>query len=232
MRLLMIIPAYNEAKNIKRVVYSVQETYPEYDYIVVNDGSKDNTAQICKQNRFNFLDLPINLGLSGGIQAGMKYAYQYGYDAVIQIDGDGQHQASYIEKLVDCMEETHADIVIGSRFKEIKKKKSLRMFGSEIIRFLIKWTTHQNITDPTSGMRIYNRKVMKAYTTEMNFNPEPDTISYLIKCGAKVVEAQVQMSERAGGESYLNWKNSIIYMVKVCFSILVIQMFRKRKELE
>lgn len=134
----MIIPAYNEAKNIKRVVYSVQETYPEYDYIVVNDGSKDNTAQICKQNRFNFLDLPINLGLSGGIQAGMKYAYQYGYDAVIQIDGDGQHQASYIEKLVDCMEETHADIVIGSRFKEVKKEKSLRMFGSEIIRFLIK----------------------------------------------------------------------------------------------
>lgn len=132
MRLLMIIPAYNEAKNIKRVVYSVQETYPEYDYIVVNDGSKDNTAQICKQNRFNFLDLPINLGLSGGIQAGMKYAYQYGYDAVIQIDGDGQHQASYIEKLVDCMEETHADIVIGSRFKEVKKEKSLRMFGSEL----------------------------------------------------------------------------------------------------
>lgn len=232
MRLLMIIPAYNEAKNIKRVVYSVQETYPEYDYIVVNDGSKDNTAQICKQNGFKFLDLPINLGLSGGIQTGMKYAYQYGYDAVIQIDGDGQHQASYIEKLVDCMEETHADIVIGSRFKEVKKEKSLRMFGSEIIRFLIKWTTHRNIMDPTSGMRIYNRRVMKAYTTEMNFNPEPDTISYLIKCGAKVVESQVEMSERDGGESYLNWKNSIIYMVKVCFSILVIQMFRKRKELE
>ena len=105
------------------------------------------------------------------------------------------------------------------------------MLGSEIIRLLIKWTVHQNIADPTSGMRIYNRRVIKAYATEMNFNPEPDTISYLIKCGAKVVESQVQMSERDGGESYLNWKNSIIYMTKVCFSILIIQMFRKRKEL-
>ena len=122
MRLLMIIPAYNESENIERVVRSVQETYPEYDYVVVNDGSKDDTAQICKRKHFNYLDLPINLGLSGGIQAGMKYAYQYGYDALIQIDGDGQHQASYIEKLVKCMEETHADIVIGSRFKEIKKR--------------------------------------------------------------------------------------------------------------
>ena len=232
MRLLMIIPAYNEAKNIERVVHSVQEIYPEYDYVVVNDGSKDNTAQICKLNHFNSLDLPINLGLSGGIQAGMKYAYQYGYDAVIQIDGDGQHQASYIKKLVDCMEDTHADIVIGSRFKEVKKEKSIRMLGSEIIRLLIKWTTHQNIMDPTSGMRIYNRRVIKAYATEMNFNPEPDTISYLIRCGAKVIETQVEMSTRDEGESYLNWKNSIIYMIKVCFSILIIQMFRKRKGLQ
>lgn len=229
MRLLIVIPAYNEAVNIEKVVKNVKKIYPEYDYIVVNDGSKDNTAQICKKNGFNFLNLPINLGLSGAFQAGVKYAFEYNYDAVIQIDGDGQHQAQYIKKLISCMEETGADIVIGSRFKENKKNKSLRMFGSELIRTLIKLTAHQDIADPTSGMRIYSKRVIKAYATEMNFNPEPDTVSYLIRCGAKVEEVQVEMSEREEGESYLNWKTSIIYMIKVCFSILVIQMFRKKR---
>lgn len=231
MRVLIVIPAYNEAENIIKVVNNVENTYPEYDYIVVNDGSKDATAKICKNNGFKFLNLPINLGLSGAFQAGVKYAYEYGYDAVMQVDGDGQHQASYIRKLILCMQETEADIVIGSRFKESKKDKSLRMFGSELIRLLINITAHQDIADPTSGMRIYSKRVIKAYATEMNFNPEPDTISYLIKCGAKVEEVQVEMSDREEGESYLNWKTSIIYMMKVCFSIIVIQAFRKKKVL-
>ena len=175
--------------------------------------------------------MPINLGLSGAFQAGVKYAYEYGYDSVMQVDGDGQHQASYIKKLIAYMEETDADIVIGSRFKEHKKDKSMRMFGSELIRMLIRITAHHDIADPTSGMRIYSKRVIKAYATEMNFNPEPDTISYLIRCGAKVEEVQVEMSDREEGESYLNWKTSIIYMVKVCFSIIVIQAFRKKKVL-
>ncbi len=229
MQLLIVIPAYNEAENIEKVVTNVKKIYPEYDYIVVNDGSKDNTARICAENGFNFLNLPINLGLSGAFQAGVKYAYEHNYDAVIQIDGDGQHQASYIKKLITCMEETGADIVIGSRFKEVKKDKSLRMLGSGLIRGLINLTAHHDIADPTSGMRIYSKRVIKAYATEMNFNPEPDTISYLIRCGAKVEEVQVEMSEREEGESYLNWKTSIIYMIKVCFSILIIQMFRKKR---
>ncbi len=232
MKVLIVIPAYNEAENIERVVKTVQKTYPEYDYIVVNDGSKDNTAKICKMNHFNYLDLPINLGLSGAFQAGVKYAYEYGYDSVMQVDGDGQHQAGYIKELIACMEEINADIVIGSRFKEHKKDKSMRMFGSELIRMLIRITAHYDIADPTSGMRIYSKRVIKAYATEMNFNPEPDTISYLIRCGAKVEEVQVEMSEREEGESYLNWKTSIIYMIKVCFSIIVIQAFRKKKVLE
>ena len=231
MRVLIIIPAYNEESNIEYVVKNVIQIYPEYDYLVVNDGSKDKTAKICKDNNFNFLNLSINLGLSGAFQAGIKYAYEYGYDAVMQVDGDGQHQAHFIKKLVAEMEAENADIVIGSRFKEVKKDKSLRMIGSEIIRLLIKLTTGANIKDPTSGMRIYNKRVIKAYATEMNFNPEPDTISYLVKCGAKVIETQVEMSERDGGESYLNFKNSVIYMIKVCFSILIVQIFREKRGL-
>ena len=230
-KVLLIIPAYNEEKNIKRVVENVKKIYPDSDYLVVNDGSKDNTAKICKQNGFNFLNLPINLGLSGAFQAGVKYAYEHDYDAVLQIDGDGQHQASYIKKLIFYMEKTGADIVIGSRYKEKKKEKSFRMLGSEIIRWMIRLTSHQDIADPTSGMRAYSKRVIRAYATEMNFNPEPDTISYLIRCGARVEEVQVEMSEREEGESYLNWKASVLYMIKVCFSIMVIQIFRKKKVL-
>lgn len=231
MKNLIIIPAYNEEKSIEYVVRSIQETYPDYDYLVVNDGSKDNTAKICEENAFNYLNLPINLGLSGAFQAGVKYAYRNDYDAVLQVDGDGQHQASYIRELVACMEKENADVVIGSRFKNVKKPHSFRMLGSELIRLLIRITTGHNIMDPTSGMRIYSKRVIKAYATEMNFNPEPDTISYLIKCGAKIEEVQVEMLDRELGESYLNWKNSIKYMIKVCFSIAVIQMFRKKKVL-
>ena len=232
MKNLIIIPAYNEEKSIEYVVRSIQETYPDYDYLVVNDGSKDNTAKICEENGFNFLNLPINLGLSGAFQAGVKYAYRNDYDAVLQVDGDGQHQAVYIKKLIEHMSEHGSDIVIGSRYKEKEKEKSLRMFGSGLIRFIIRLTAHKDIADPTSGMRIYSKRVIKMYATEMNFNPEPDTISYLIRCGAKVDEMQVEMLERQDGVSYLNWKNSIKYMIKVCFSILFIQVFRKKKVLE
>lgn len=232
MKVLIVIPAYNEAESIANVVDSINQEYSEYDCLVVNDGSKDNTIEICKKNHYNYLDLPINLGLSGAFQAGVKYAYEKKYDAVMQFDGDGQHQPGFIGKLISCMDETDADIVIGSRFIKVEKKKSIRMFGSEIIRKLIRITTHQDITDPTSGMRLYRRRVMKAYVNEMNFNPEPDTISYLISCGVKIEEVQVEMTERIYGESYLNWKSSIIYMIKMCFSILFIQLFRKKKVLK
>jgi len=231
MNCLIIIPAYEEEKNIKKVVDNIVKNYPQYHYIVVNDGSKDRTAQICRENGYNYLDLPVNLGLSGAFQAGVKYAYQKGYDAVLQLDGDGQHQACYIEKLMACMEKNDLDIVIGSRFKENKKEKSFRMLGSELIRLLIRLTVHQNISDPTSGMRLYSKRVIRMYATEMNFSPEPDTISYLIRCGAKVDEVQVEMLEREAGESYLNLKSSIVYMIKICFSIIVIQIFRKKRVL-
>ena len=230
-KVLVIIPAYNEAGSIQTVVENLIKEYCEYDYVIVNDGSADDTGKICRENGYNFLDLPINLGLAGAIGAGMKYAKMYNYDCVVQLDGDGQHDPKYIADMLECMEQTQADIVIGSRFKSIKKERSLRMIGSEIIRGLIKLTTHQNVSDPTSGMRMYSRRIIKRYAEEMNFNPEPDTISYLIHCGAKVEEIQVEMKERLEGESYLNLKASIKYMVKICFSIVVIQVFRKRKVL-
>ena len=128
-KLLIIIPAYNEAENIERVVDNLTENYPQWDYLVVNDGSKDRTAEICREKGYPLLDLPVNLGLAGAFQAGIRYAYQNGYTAALQFDGDGQHEPAYIESMLKKMEQEHLDIVIGSRFCEEKKPHTLRMLG-------------------------------------------------------------------------------------------------------
>lgn len=224
-KVLLIIPAYNEEESIDRVVDELIADYPQYDYVVVNDGSKDSTATICRSNGYRFLDLPINLGLAGAFQAGLKYAYIRDYDCAIQIDGDGQHRPEYIESLV--REIGDYDIVIGSRFVNEDKPKSMRMLGSNLISGIIKLTTGVRINDPTSGMRAYNKKMIKELAFGPNLGPEPDTISYLIKRkGAQVKEVQVQMADRLAGESYLNLKSSVKYMAHMFFSVLFIQFFR------
>ena len=229
---ILIIPAYNEGKSIERVVRNVQENFPQYDYIVVNDGSIDNTAKVCMRNGFNFLDLPENVGLSGAFQAGMKYAYYNGYDCAVQYDGDGQHDARYIADMVALMEQGDYDIVIGSRFVEKKKPKTLRMLGSNLISAAIKLPTRCTVKDPTSGMRLYNRRMMKRHARMYEFGPEPDTLAFLARSGAKIGEVQVEMLERTAGESYLNFARSMRYMTRMCMSIFFIQWFRKPIDLQ
>ena len=229
---ILIIPAYNEGKSIERVVRNVQENFPQYDYIVVNDGSTDNTAKVCMRNGFNFLDLPENVGLSGAFQAGMKYAYYNGYDCAVQYDGDGQHDARYIADMVALMEQGDYDIVIGSRFVDKKKPRTLRMLGSNLISAAIKLTTRCTVKDPTSGMRLYNRRMMKRHARMYEFGPEPDTLAFLARSGAKIGEVQVEMLERTAGESYLNFARSMRYMTRMCMSIFFIQWFRKPIDLQ
>lgn len=229
MKLLIIIPAYNEAENIERVVNNLIENYPQYDYVIINDGSTDDTRKICAKNRFNFIDLPVNTGLSGAIKSGMRYANFYGYDYVVQLDGDGQHDPIYIKKLKEVMDETGCDIVIGSRFKTERKPINARMIGSQILTAAI-WATTRGkyIGDVTSGMRLFNKKMIKRFGYDMHYSPEPDTLAYLLNCGVKIEEVQVKMYERIAGVSYLNFKTSIWYMMKMLFSILLFQWFRKR----
>lgn len=226
MKSLIIIPAFNEEMNIEKVVKSLRENCPNHDYIVVNDGSSDHTADICRKNGFPLLNLPVNLGLAGAFQAGMKYAYIKDYDCAIQFDADGQHLAEYIDDLIEEMK-TGKDIVIGSRFVTEKKPWSARMLGSRVISAAIFLTTGQRIKDPTSGMRLYNRSMIREFGLNLNFGPEPDTVSHLVKRGAKVSEVQVQMQDRMEGESYLNFAKSITYMLRMTISILIIQNFRK-----
>ncbi len=226
-KLLIVIPAYNEEANIEKVVGNLAKNYPQYDYVVVNDGSRDHTAAICRANGFRLIDLPVNLGLAGAFQTGLRYAAENGYDCAIQLDADGQHKPEYIAPMLEALEDG-ADIVIGSRFLTVKKPKTLRMLGSYIISWAIRLTTGRAICDPTSGMRMFNRAMVEEFAQNLNYGPEPDTISYLIKNGAVVKEVQVKMGERTAGQSYLTFYKSVQYMVKMAISILLIQWFRKR----
>ena len=224
--LLIVIPAYNEEENIENVVAFIKNKYSQYDYIVVNDGSKDNTLEVIQKNNFNHIDGFCNLGLFGAVQTGFKLAMKENYDVVIQFDGDGQHSAKYIDAMVKEIENGN-DIVIGSRFVSEKKPFTARMIGSRLIASAIKIVTGKKVMDPTSGFRAYGKACIKDYALDMNNPPEPDTLVYMYRKNRKIKEIQVQMSEREFGESYLNLVNTIKYMSRMMVSIFLIQPFRK-----
>lgn len=226
MRVLAIIPAYNEEESIASTVDEFLAVKTGCDYLVVNDGSSDGTERVCRERGYHHVTHPTNLGLTGGVQTGMKYALSHGYDAAIQFDADGQHVPTYIPTMVAEMEHTGADIVIGSRFVNERKSLSARMLGSRLIAGIIRLTTGQAIADPTSGMRLFNRAMMEQFARRFDFGPEPDSVAYLMRHGAKVREVQVEMRERQAGESYLNFAKSISYMARTCTSILFVQWFR------
>ena len=200
MKLLLIIPAYNEQENIERVIDVLKRDCPQYDYLIVNDGSRDKTEEICIKRGFHFVSHPVNLGLAAAVQTGMLFAYKNGYDAAIQFDGDGQHDPDYVEKMANEIEKGY-NIVIGSRFVDKKKPKSLRMFGSNLIQLAIKITTGKTLKDPTSGMRMFDKAMIKKLAFAVDLGPEPDTVALLVRGGATFSEIQVEMHDRTAGES-------------------------------
>lgn len=226
MKPIVIIPAYNEELNIESVVSDLKE-HTVYDYVIINDCSKDHTVALCNEKGLNYVDLPVNYGLSSAVQIGFKFALEHGYDAAVQFDGDGQHRAEYLKSLFEALEDGY-DIVIGSRFVNQKKPFSARMLGSRLLSFLIRLTTGKKLKDPTSGMRAFRQDVMREYAYGMNYPPEPDTLVYMLKKKKSIVEVQVEMDERINGISYLNPIRSMMYMLEMAVSIIFIQNFRKR----
>lgn len=223
-KVLIIIPAYNEAENIERVVDNIVENFPQYDYVVVNDGSRDNTRDVCKKRGYQFLNLSINLGIGGAVQTGYKYAKDKGYDVAVQIDGDGQHDISYLEKMLPYLENGEADIVIGSRFieKEGFQSSAARRTGIKILSGLIFICTGCKIKDVTSGFRAVNKRFIKIYAENYpNDYPEPEAIVSAVMHGGTIKECPVIMRERENGTSSINFVKSIYYMIKVTLAILV-----------
>lgn len=225
-RVLAIVPAYNEEECLANTVQELTQTCPDVDYLVVNDGSSDATPRICDELALRHIDLPVNCGLTSAVKAGMKYAMRHNYDAAVQIDSDGQHIPSYIPTMAKTMDEEGADIVIASRNLAGGGAVGARGAGAKLITTIIRQTTGAIITDPTSGMRMYNRAMVEKLARGFDLAPEPDTIALLIREGAKVVEIPAEMRERQGGTSYLHFMSSISYMARTCLSILLFQWFR------
>ena len=226
---IVIIPAYNEEKSIVKTVQDICEHAPEFDYVIINDCSTDHTLSVCREHHLHVLNLPVNLGIGGAVQTGFLYAYKNGYDYAVQFDGDGQHDAQYLQEMRDYMIEQNADMLIGSRFleKEGFQSTGMRRFGIRYFSALIKFLTGQKITDPTSGMRMINRDILAMYSESYPKDyPEPESVVAIINSGKKVMEYPVIMRKRMEGTSSISPLKSIYYMIKVSLAIFL-EMLRK-----
>ena len=224
MKILVIIPAFNEQENIMNTISDIEDHCPDMDYIVINDCSKDDTEKVLRENGKHYLSLPCNLGIGGGVQTGYRYACENGYDIAIQFDGDGQHVAKYLDDLVRPIEAGQGDIAVGSRFikREGFQSTGLRRAGIVFLSKLIRLLCGVKVSDVTSGMRAVNRRFIEAYADEYAQDyPEPEAIVAAAMKGAKIVEVPVEMRERQGGTSSINPMRSIYYMVKVSLALIL-----------
>ena len=229
MKKLIIIPAYNESANIENTVKDIVNNAPDFDYVIINDCSTDNTLEICERNGFNVVNLPLNLGIGGAVQTGYRYAYNNGYDIAVQVDGDGQHDPTFLEKMTETMLAENADMLIGSRFieKEGFQTSRARRMGITYFSWLIKLFTRKKITDPTSGLRMINSDIIKVFAESYPRDyPEPESVVHVIRLGKNVREIPVIMRERQGGKSSIRFFSSIYYMIKVTVAILT-ELMRK-----
>lgn len=221
---LIIIPAYNEEGNLEAIVDSISKKAPSFDYVIINDCSTDSTLEVLKKNGFSYLNLPVNLGIGGAVQTGYRYAYYHGYDNAVQFDGDGQHDASYLEAMLETINNSGADMVIGSRFIENEgfQSSALRRFGIKYFCGLIRLLTGKKVTDPTSGYRMCNKTILKKFALDYPKDyPEPETLVSVLTEGFKVIEIPMIMQERQSGKSSINIKAGCYYMIKVSLAMLL-----------
>ncbi len=236
-KILIIIPCYNEEENILNVYQSImkynKENHTNYDVIVINDGSTDNTENILNSNHIKHIKLVHNLGIGGAVQTGYKYASENKYDIAVQFDGDGQHNIEYVKNITEPIIKGNADFVIGSRF--VKKDNNnfnstfSRRIGINIISFFVKLVTKKKIYDTTSGFRACNKDIINEYSIDYPFEyPEPITNVRILKKGYSVDEIPVKMNERKGGKSSIRSWKSAYYMINVILSILIEGTRRKK----
>lgn len=238
MKTLIIIPAFNEEKSILNVYNSItnynKKNKTNYDVIVINDGSTDNTEKILKENNIPHVNLIKNIKIGGSVQTGYKYAKEKGYDIAIQFDGDGQHDINYVKDIIDPISSKKANMVIGSRFidknsSSFKSSKSRRI-GISIISFVIKLITGKKIYDTTSGFRAIDKQLIEYFSNKYPAEyPEPVSTTEILKKGYEISEVPVSMNERKSGISSIRaWKN-VYYMINVVLSIIIVGIGRKNK---
>lgn len=223
-RILLIIPAFNEEKNLEKLIEGIKTAYPQYDYLIINDDSSDETRKLCLRNGYEHVNHFINLGIGGAVQTGYLYALENGYDIAVQVDGDGQHDIRYVEKLIQPIIEDRADVVIGSRFIENEGFQSnlARRMGIRILSCFIRVLCNTKIKDVTSGFRAVNRRMIGVYARDYAQDyPEPEAIIIAKMYKARIEEVPVVMKERESGKSSINLWRSIYYMIKVTLALLI-----------
>ena len=224
MRTLVLIPCYNEEENIRSVVERLQATCPDVDYLVINDCSTDGSEQVLRENGFNYLSLPINLGIGGGVQSGYRYAQANGYDIAIQMDGDGQHDPAYLHRVIEPVAKGELDMCIGSRFikKEGFQTSFMRRVGIRFLSWLIHLLCGKRVLDVTSGFRACNARMTAYFARHYAIDyPEPEAILAASLAGFSVGEAPVIMKERQGGVSSIHSFKSAYSMIKVSLALII-----------
>lgn len=230
MKVLIVIPAYNEEKNLAGLLDKLNNTCPDYDVVVINDCSKDSTADICSKNNTPVINLPVNLGIGGAVQAGYKYAFYNGYDAAVQVDGDGQHDPEYIRRLVGELEKGF-NMCIGSRFINMEKDSFLstpaRRAGIKYFSTLIYIFTGKTVKDPTSGFRACDKKAIELFARDYPRDyPEPEAIVNLKRQRLSLTEIPVIMARREGGKSSITNGKSVYYLIKVSLAIVIASFYK------
>ena len=223
-RILVIIPAYNEADSIGEVISQVRTSAPEADIVVVDDGSTDATATIAQEAGAFVVSLPNNLGIGGAMQTGYNFAAEMGYDIAVQVDGDGQHNPAEITEIVAPLLAGQADVVIGSRYIEDRGYITpfLRRMGIFVLASIVSLIIRQRVTDTTSGFRAVNRRGIEFCAREYPRDyPEPESVVLFRRAGFRVREIPVTMNPRYGGQSSITPMRSFYYMVKVLLAIFI-----------
>lgn len=224
MKILIMIPAYNEQNTLESLIEDIRNKCPEADYVVINDCSTDGTKDVLKAMGATFVSAPVNLGIGGAVQTGYKYAAKNGYDIAIQVDGDGQHDVTYVKDMVNILEADEADVVIGSRFieKEGFQSSGARRVGIHFLSGLIWLMSGTKVKDVTSGFRAVNRRYIEVFADSYPDDyPEPEVIVISALSGARIREIPVVMRERTDGVSSINMKKSVYYMIKVSIAIIL-----------
>ncbi|MCA9399287.1 MAG: glycosyltransferase family 2 protein, partial [Candidatus Omnitrophica bacterium] len=230
-KILIIIPAYNEEGNILKTVREICDYNSSLSVVVVNDGSQDNTREEAEASGAYVINLPLNLGIGGAVQTGFKFAKEYNFDIAVQIDGDGQHDVRFLNNIVDPVINDEVDMAIGSRFLPPYlgyRSSFIRRIGIHFFAYLISFLTQYKITDPTSGFRAFNRRMIDVFANyyPQDF-PEPEAIVVAARHRARVVEFPVQMRKRAAGNSSIRYLKTLYYMIKVTIAVVLGRLKRK-----
>lgn len=232
-KVLIIIPAFNEEENIAQTIEEIQSLGFSVSILVVNDGSKDKTAKKARAQGVDVVSLVFNLGIGGAVQTGFQYAYENDFDIAVQVDGDAQHDPAFLEELIQPVIDDKVDMTIGSRFIPPYlgyQSSFLRRVGINFFARLLSFITKYNVTDPTSGFRAYNKRMIRVFAKYYPHDfPEPEAIVVAGRYRARICEVPVQMRKRPAGLSSIRYLKTLYYMIKVTFAIILDKLKHKRE---